>query len=557
MSKLKGISINAGLDIINIQEVEFVSNEDGLIEVKAAVGAGKTTIKQGVELALSAGNQQKLSYDTTKFKKVDVEIQLTYGSEPVFMHTYHDKGGSLKSVAYRKLADGKLDKDPVINGKKLTPAALRDILRTDLTFGIDNFLSEVPKVHMEFMMSVYSPLLKELGVIFDTKSEAYNGSILWKLEQAKMKRKSMHDARRAINGFKEALVGEGWDEQNIPEITKIETLETEKTEFVRGKEKELRDQISGLTEKAQKANMVVHSYNHNLMNEETIRKTTLDKEIKDWNKVEECVHLLERIEAPCSQVSEWLSNIPVEQLNRNLEKELAKLPPLKKVPLTPDVKVAPEAYTMSFNKDVDNALIELKTLRSKIGPLIKQQDLPIETVVLDSRIKKAKDDNEIANRWNAYFDWYESDQEVKGIWKEYCEMYSKLNLGVPGLSIQVVGDEESSSIRTMYNGEHNTDFFRNENKEHRLLTQYSTTQRPVIAILMQVYLLEEKLKKGEDGLRAMWIEAPIDNRTRDLLIDIKKKYDIEIIVGVTGDFTYEGLERGQILIENGNLICKS
>jgi len=111
----------------------------------------------------------------------------------------------------------------------------------------------------------------------------------------------------------------------------------------------------------------------------------------------------------------------------------------------------------------------------------------------------------------------------------------------------------------MYNGEHNVDFFNPKNKiaEDRLLTQYSKTQRPVIAILMQVYLLEEKLKKGEDGLRAIWIEEPIDNKTRDLLISIKKKYDIEIIVGVTGEFTYEGLERGQILIENGNLICKS
>jgi hypothetical protein len=108
----------------------------------------------------------------------------------------------------------------------------------------------------------------------------------------------------------------------------------------------------------------------------------------------------------------------------------------------------------------------------------------------------------------------------------------------------------------MYNGVHNPEFFGNLAKEDRLLTQYSQTQRPIIAILMQIYLLEEKFKKNEDGLRLMWIECPIDKKTRDLLIQIQDKYDLTIVVGVTGDFTVEGLEPGQFLIENGELLQK-
>jgi len=39
-------------------------------------------------------------------------------------------------------------------------------------------------------------------------------------------------------------------------------------------------------------------------------------------------------------------------------------------------------------------------------------------------------------------------------------------------------------------------------------------------------------------------------------LQIQEKYNLTIVVGVTGDFTIEGLEPGQFLIENGELLQK-
>jgi hypothetical protein len=524
--KLVSLTLNSDFGVLKAQEAKFVENPDGLIEIKAGVGEGKTTLKQAGELAISAGNTQKLPFDAEKLKDVDVEIQLSTG---IFMRTYSDKKGNLKSIAYRKLDDGKLDKDPVVNGKKLTPAVLRDLIRTELTFGIDDFLSENPRVHMDFMMGIYSHKLKEIGVVFDKKSPAYENSILWKLDQAKMDRQNKHFARRAINGFKEALIEEGWDEENIPKKHDLEALEAKKTTFIKEKQDALQVKIDKIKEDAANQKAVIKSYNDNV-------ELKNDAAKNKWNDLQDKIQIVEKAQLilQLKEVEFWL----------NEKKKIEEPEPLVKV------SVDENGNYIDNGSDCQTAFKEISRLRTEIAPLIKQKDEPIDTSSLDAEIQTAKTNNEIIKRWNSFFDWQESDQEVKRLWKEYCEKFTKIDLGVPGLSIQVVGDEENSSIRTHYNGQHNPEFFGNNKNEDRLLTQYSATQRPVIAILMQIYLLSQK----DDGLKMMWLECPMDKKTRDLLIDIQKKHDLTIIVGTTGDFTMEGLKPGQFLIENGELL---
>lgn len=531
MTKLVSLKLNEKFGILEAQKAEFIENPNGLIEIKAGVGQGKTTLKQAGELAISAGNTQKLPFDTEKLKNVDVEIELSTG---IFMRTHTDKNGNLKSIAYRKLEDGKLDRDPVINGKKLTPAVLRDLIRTDLTFGIDDFLSENPKTHMDFMMGIYSHKLTELGVVFDKKSSAYQNSILWRLDQAKMDRQQKHFARRAINGFKEALIEEGWDEENIPIKTNIEELEAKKAAKIKKEADRIQAGIDAIKEKASDQKAIIKSYNDGVSQAEELRSERLKQLKVDIEVVEKAQKILKM-----ENVEFWLNE------NRKISEK--PLEPLAVV-LTDDNGnyISGEGFT----PEVQAAFNEIVKLRAEIKPLITQKDEPVDTAEIDSQITKATSTNKIIDRWNSFFDWQDADQLVKDTWKEYCSLFSKIDLGVPGLSIQVVGDEENSSIRTHYNGEHNIEFFGNLKKEHRLLTQYSATQRPVIAILMQIYLLSQK----KEGLKVMWIECPIDKKTRDLLIQIQKDSGLTIIVGVTGDYTFEGLEAGQFLIENGELL---
>ena len=90
--------------------------------------------------------------------------------------------------------------------------------------------------------------------------------------------------------------------------------------------------------------------------------------------------------------------------------------------------------------------------------------------------------------------------------------------------------------------------------EYRNIASYSLTQRNILAILMQIHLLEEKKKRGEDGLRYIFIEAPLDKKTRDILIDMQKKYDMQILTSATGDYNVSGLADGEFLIEDGYLL---
>lgn len=566
MSKLISLSLNNSFGVLKAQSVEFVETNN-LIEVRANVGAGKTTLKQATETAISSGNQQILPFDTSKFKNIDVEVKLTYGDMPVYLRTYTTKSGDITSIAYVKDNEGKISRDPVIQGKKLTAAALRDALRTDLTFGIDDFLSENPRTHFEFMMKIYSWKLKEMGVIFDTKSPAYVNSILWRLEQAKMDRQQKHIIRRGLNAFKEAFEAEGIDETNVPALIDIKAIETQKTTAAtelqarkdkwqkdwyeaQGKKKdELQKQIDEITTQASGLTAKLTAYNATVENQNDIFKGKM-------GELSQALFILEKYEySEFEKVKVWINEF--------------KEPTFEAVPFTEDGKIDPKAFEHPEKYDFEAAanVIAIRDLCTKLAPIWSQKEalskevLPeyvdTEPVIdYDIKITNARVSNKIAERFSAFYDWQESDELVKSIWREYCEMYAKIDLGVSGLSIQIVGDEEKSEIRTMYNGVHNPEFFhpRDKKVKDQLLTQYSGSQRPVIAILMQIYLLEEKLKKNEDGLRLMWIECPIDKKTRDLLLQIQEKYNLTIVVGVTGDFTVEGLEPGQFLIENGELL---
>ena len=62
MSKLLSITLSKQFNALVAQEVEF-KETNGIIEVKAAVGEGKTTAKEAIDLTLSAGNQKSLSFE--------------------------------------------------------------------------------------------------------------------------------------------------------------------------------------------------------------------------------------------------------------------------------------------------------------------------------------------------------------------------------------------------------------------------------------------------------------------------------------------------------------
>lgn len=594
MSKLLSLNVLADYKGIKVQEIDFDSNGE-IIEIKGAVGTGKSTTHKAPELAMSGGSTKQFE-DPTGEGDFSNEVCIS-SAERIYMRTT-SKNGKWDGICYQKDNEGKICKNPVINGRKMTPAVARDTFQTELTFGAGRFTSKDPRVQLDFMMDTYSWKLKDMGVVFDKSAPDYKDSILWRLEHAKADRSAKEYRKKAMNGFKNHLEAEGWDEQNVPELIDVALLEAQKSGLESQKalaEKEhaesqsnakieaigvIQAKIDVLTSKAAELMGKITAYNSGLEAQEKIRSNDLLTEIQLFNRTEmnkrdkisdmqtAMIDLEKGGFDNCSEIKHWIDSLPKENslFPRDFDIEVKDLTPLAKVPMT-DGKISD--FAPKYTDEINESLAAISKLRVDLKPLLLEKanptfkttefdSKPFNTESLVSSIEAAKTTNKIAERWESFFDHQTSDELVKDIWKEYCELFTQIDLGVPGLTLSIVGNEEKSEIRTMYDGRYNPSLF-DPNKEEvkpRLLSQYSETQRPIIAILMQKHLLDEKIKKGDDGLRAIFVEMPMDMKTRLTLKQMKNEFDIDIFTSTTGDFTVEGLQDGQFLVQNGHLLSK-
>ena len=123
-----------------------------------------------------------------------------------------------------------------------------------------------------------------------------------------------------------------------------------------------------------------------------------------------------------------------------------------------------------------------------------------------------------------------------------------MNTGVDGLMI--VCEETSGDIFLTYNGAFDPQYFNNPTLEQRKLASYSGTQKPLICLLIQHYLLSLKPK----ALRYMYIDnVPMDKRTQEVLLEMCEKLDLTIFLTITGDFEKDSLQNGEILIDGGEV----
>jgi len=561
--KILSLVLNSKFGLLEAQEVVFTQDANQLIQVKASVGSGKTSLGNAIAVGLSGGSEREVSLDMKKYEGLDIEEQISFGDSPVFLRTRYENG-KLSSVVFIKDKDGKKADNPIINGTKFTASSLRDFLKTELTFNSDEFLSENPKVQFNWMTSVYRDKLKDCGVVFDKKSPLYVGSILYDLEQAKMERSRIYNKVTELNAFKTRLESEGYKETNIPDYINVSLIEEEQRSATKKYYEEIQSidkEISDLSIQASQYNSVIANYNATLETQKKLIDSEEEKKVNEFNSVvQKEIDLREEI------------RVCVDFLVKNgftgVKEQFESLPTIrdkKEIILTVITKIEKDENNKfirvgNYTPEVDSAFVGISDLRTAGAILMDKKSKVIEPKEEDyrSRIESAKGANRIAERWSIFFEHQEADNKVKEIFNRYRKVFTTIDLGVAGLKMSLLGDDsdESNEIRTTYNGEHDTVLFHNEKKEARIISAYSHTQRNVLAVLLQIYLLEEKRKKGQEGLRYMFFDAPIDLKTRDILIDMQKKYDLQLITTTTGDFVVENLKEGEILIENGYLLSK-
>jgi len=561
--KILSLVLNSKFGLLEAQEVVFTQDSNQLIQVKANVGSGKTSLGNAIAVGLSGGSEREVSLDMKKYEGLDIEEQISFGDSPVFLRTRYENG-KLSSVVFIKDKDGKKADNPIINGIKFTASSLRDFLKTELTFNSDEFLSENPKVQFNWMTAVYRDKLKDCGVVFDKKSPLFAGSILWELEQAKMERSRIYNKVTELNAFKTRLEQEGWKETNIPDYINVSLIEEEQRSATKKYYEEIQSidkEISDLSIQASQYNSVIANYNATLETQKELADAKAQKEVDEFNAgIQKQIDLREEIRVCVEFLHKHMFVGVADQFNKLPEIE-------KKKEFTPSVitKIEKDENNKyirvgNYTIEVDGAFTGISDLRTAGSILMDKKSKVVEPKEEDykSRIESARSSNRIAERWSVFFEHQEADNKVKEIFNRYRKVFTTIDLGVTGLKMSLLGDDsdESNEIRTTYNGEHDAVLFHNEKKEARIISAYSHTQRNVLAVLMQVYLLDEKKKKGQEGLRYLFFDAPIDIKTRDILIDMQKKYDLQLLVTGTGDYTVDGLKEGEILIENGYLLSK-
>lgn len=555
--KIIGLSVNKDFGGLKATELTFDENNK-LTLVKGEVGSGKTTLNRALSLTTKGS---KTLEDNNLYGEVDLTAQLLDGEHKVFVEC-KGKGDKLIHTIYTVDKDGNKLKDVVIDGKKLTPANYLASLQTSLTWRLDELTSENPTTQRNLLLELYQTELSDKGVIFDKKHPNYTTSIIHKIEVAKNDRNYADMKRKEVGGIADDLRAKG-----IPSDERRE---------IRG-ESVVVAQINDLTAQITLAKTNVSQVRESQLNALKAKGSELNGRLRDVNdKIKSSNARVDVLESEYNtkiatqnsktrDISNLLQELGINQTNIDLinAKIVASVPtielPTDKRKL--ELQFNEKGQCISDPKDFDETTSKLITEYRATGiEYARISSLPLtapDTSELESQLQKANTQLQSLQTWNkeavainALHDWKDTNEAVKDLQNDFYLKLTEIETGVPGLHI-APEDNESQNIYLMYNGQYDTEYFHNPNKELRKLSAYSDTQKPLICLLIQNYMLS---KKGKT-LPYLWIDkVPIDNKTRALLERMSDELGLWLFVSWTGDFKLENLSDGDLLLENGEIL---
>lgn len=542
--KIIGLSVKENFGMLKATELKF--NQDmHLTTVKGEVGAGKTTLNKAMRLT----TQGSATLEDSKLygENVDLEAQLTDGEHNIFIGCKSDANGKLVYTLYEYDANGKKVNNPVIDGVKATPAAYLKQLSTELTWRLNELTSENPTIQRAILIELYHKELEKVGVVLDKKSPRYVGGIIDQIEKAKNNRNLLDAKRKEVGGIQSDLLNKGIDIDADYQLKDIDAI---------------KEQITTLKVKIESKSTNVKTERESELNALKLRGMELANELKQHNAkfVSENESIRNNISKINESVEKALNSLDWI-IERSILEEfiLSKLPEKKE--FVQELQFNERGSIISQPHDwQDETIVNLLSQYQEVGIAYSElMQKPIDEVdvskendqlsEMERQLKHAESYNKDAKAVNAFKDWQKADQQVKDLQKDYYLKLTEIETGVSGLKIV----PEDNDIFLMYNGEYDTEYFHNPNKELRKLSAYSDTQKPMICLLIQNYLLSKKGKK----LPYLWIDqVPIDKKTKALLDKMSEELGLYLFVNWTGDFNADELQEGEILIENGEVFFK-
>jgi hypothetical protein len=554
--KIIGLSVNKSFGGLKATELKF-NDENRLTVVKGEVGSGKTTLNRALSLTTKGS---KTLEDNNLYGKVDLTAQLLDGDYKVFVNCKSNESGKLSHSIYTIDENGNKLKDVVIDGQKLTPANYLKSLQTSLTWRLDELTSENPIVQRKILLELYASELEKKGVIFDKNHPKFTESIIHKIEVAKNDRNYADMKRKEVGGIAEDLRSKGIDYESIRELKDVVTLEQQigsaqsDVDYLHRNAKQVHEAaLNELKTKGLEINGKLKDCRDNIKEYNDVIQKNLDnyetEQEEKTKKLDNILDILESLESNNIDDVLTLIHSGLEVIKEPENKFLTQLEFNEKGQCTSQ----PE----DFDDDKINQLLKDYIFsKSEYSAKANQDDIIPDTSKQEEKIAYLKDElnsnylwNKEAKSINSFHDWRESDQAVKDLKNDYYKKLTGIDTGVDGLHISLE-NEESENIFLMYNGQYDTEYFHNPERELRKLSSYSDTQKPLICLLIQNYLLKQKGK----SMPYLWIDkVPIDNKTRTLLNRMSVELNLWLFVSWTGDFDKTSLVDGELLIENGNV----
>jgi len=554
--KIIGLSVNKSFGGLKATELTF-NEENRLTVVKGEVGSGKTTLNRALSLTTKGS---KTLEDNNLYGEVDLTAQLLDGDYKVFVNCKTDQNGRLTHSIYTIDEHGNKLKDVVIDGQKLTPANYLKSLQTSLTWRLDELTSENPVVQRKILLELYSSELEKKGVIFDKNHPKFTESIIHKIEVAKNDRNYADMKRKEVGGIAEDLRAKGIDYETVRESKDVTTLEQQisaaqsDVDYLHRNAKQVHEAaLNELKTKGLEINAKLKDCKDNIKEYNDVIQKNLDNyETEQEGKTKKLDNILEILESLNSNNIDdvlMLIHSGLEVIKEPENKFLTQLEFNEKGQCTSQ----PEDFK---DEEINQLLKAYIFSKSQYSAKANQEDIIPDTTKQEEKITYLKDElnsnygwNKEAKAINSFHDWKEANEAVKDLKNDYYKKLTGIDTGVDGLHISLE-NAESENIFLMYNGEYDTEYFHNPEKELRKLSSYSDTQKPLICLLIQNYLLKQKGK----SMPYLWIDkVPIDNKTRSLLNRMSEELDLWLFVSWTGDFEKTSLVDGELLIENGDV----
>ena len=563
--KIIGLKVNEKLGILQGFECKFDDN-NRIVAIKGAVGAGKSTFQKSLQVGTLGS--ETLRHDKNLYGHIDQEVELLDGETPLFVGCKSDNEGKLKYTLYSRNPEGKKIENPVIDGVKATPSTYLKSMQTALTWRMSELTSENFTTQKNILLELYSDQLAKLGVIFDKTSPAYGESILGQLDKAIQARIEADVLRKQVGGFSTHLKEQGIDvddPETLPKAVNIESSLSKEQELLwkvnnasKEAEKRKEDALREIQSKKNDLLQKLREYSgevkaHNLS--EKTKSENYNSELSviksKMQEIENNIDFLIQKDVYDASMKESILDILKSSANIKEEYQMNLKPELSwdgSKFIIEDFAEYPEEIRMNIEQftrlvsDFDETRLKPFT--------VDTESIEQELEVLRRQIAQDREVNKTVASIESFFTWRDCNNKVLDIRKQYARLLAQVNTGVEGLKICFDEKDEKMQIYLAYNGIYSPEYFNNPDLEYRKLSSYSGTQKPMICLLIQNYLLSLK----EKTMRYIWIDdVPIDNKTRSLIEKMASELNLTVMINITGDFDREHLESGEILIEGGEV----